>query len=148
MITAAKDVGSGAAVPFAPGAIMLGRSPEVRARLIRAAREAKVPVFMVQAENDFSVLPSRVAGAELEKAGRGRNRVHIYPPYGTTAMDGHGGFCTRGFDIWGADVLEFLAKATTASGELTRSRSDVPKHRDGRDRATQCAAYIKLPRSG
>jgi hypothetical protein len=47
----------------------------------------------------------------------GHNRVRIDPPYGTTAQDGHGGFCTQGFNIRGADVLEFLDKAT-------RSRKD------------------------
>src|SRR5439155_14904434 len=45
MITAAKDVGIRPPVPFAPGAIMWDRSPDVRARRMRAAREAKVPVF-------------------------------------------------------------------------------------------------------
>ena len=112
MLVAGKDVGIRAAVPFAPGAIMWSQSPELRDRLTRAAREAKVPVFLVQAENDYDVSPSRIAGAELEKRDREHHRVHIYPPYGATAQDGHGGFCTRGFDVWGADVLEFLARAT------------------------------------
>lgn len=115
MITAAKNAGIRAAVPFAPGAIMWGRTPELRERLTRAAREAKVPEFLVQAENDYDVSPSKVAGAELEKVGHGRNKVHVYPPYGTTAQDGHGGFCTRGFDIWGSDVLEFLDRATKSA---------------------------------
>jgi dienelactone hydrolase len=115
MITAAKNAGILAAVPFAPGAIMWGRSAEVRERLTRAAREAKVPEFLVQAENDYDVSPSKVAGAELEKTGHGRNRVRVYPPYGSTAQDGHGGFCTHGFDIWGPDVLEFLGHAAASA---------------------------------
>jgi len=115
MIVAAKDVGIRAAVPFAAGAILWKHSAEVRERLTRAARESKVPVFLVQAENDYDLGPSRVAGAVLEKAGPGRNRVHVYPPYGTTVMDGHGGFCTKGFDIWGGDVLAFLDRAMKAT---------------------------------
>ena len=108
LIVATKDVGIRAAVPFAPGAILWKHSAEIRDRLTRAARDAKVPVFLVQAENDYDLAPSRIAGAVLEKAGPGRNRVHVYPPYGATVMDGHGGFCTQGFNIWGADVLGFL----------------------------------------
>ena len=115
LITAARDVGIRAAVPFAPGAIMWQRTPELRDRLTRAAREAKVPVFLVQAENDFDVSPSRVLGPELEKTDRVHNRVRIYPPFGTTALEGHGGFCTRGFTVWGTDVLEFLDRAAARS---------------------------------
>jgi dienelactone hydrolase len=112
LLVAAKDVGIRAAVPFAPAAIMWSKSPELRERVLRAAREAKVPVFLVQAENDYDLSPSRALGAELEKRDRARNKVHVYPPYGATAQDGHGGFCTRGFNVWGADILEFLGRAT------------------------------------
>jgi len=113
MLVATKDVGIRAAVPFAPGAILWKHSAELRDRLTRAARDTKVPMFLVQAENDYDLSPSRVAGAELEKAGPGRNRVHVYPRYGATVMDGHGGFCSKGFGVWGADVLGFLERAMT-----------------------------------
>jgi carboxymethylenebutenolidase len=116
MITAGKDAGIRAAVPFAPAAIMWKRSKEVRERLSRAAREAKVPVFMVQAENDYDVSPSRVVGAELEKLDRARNRVRVFPPYGMTAQEGHGGLCTRGFAVWGPEVLAFIEAAAPAKG--------------------------------
>ena len=118
LLVAGKEVGLRAAVPFAPGAIMWPRSPEVRERLLRAAREARVPVLLIQAENDYDLGPSRVAGAELARAGRGRHEVRVYPPYGTTHQDGHGGFCRRGFDVWGRDVLDFLTRsfATTPPG--------------------------------
>jgi dienelactone hydrolase len=112
MITAAKDVGIRAAVPFAPGAIMWSRSPEFRARLIRAAREAVVPEFLIQAANDYDLSPSQIAGAELEKRDRAHNRVKVYSASGATAQSGHG-FCVTGTDVWGPDVLDFLTRAVS-----------------------------------
>jgi dienelactone hydrolase len=112
MITAAKKVGIRAAVPFAPGAIMWPRSAEFRERLIRAAREAVVPEFLIQAANDYDLGPSKVAGAELEQRDRAHNRVKVYSASGTTAQDGHR-FCVTGTEVWGPDVLDFLARATS-----------------------------------
>ncbi|MEO7733728.1 MAG: CocE/NonD family hydrolase [Kofleriaceae bacterium] len=109
MITAARPVGIRAAVPFAAGAMRWQHSPALQRRLIRAASEARVPELLIQAENDYDLSPSKIAGAELERTGHGRAK--IYPPFGTGAQAGHG-FCVRGFDIWGPDVLAFLAKAT------------------------------------
>jgi hypothetical protein len=106
------DEGGGAA-----GAVVVAGAPVVAGAAGAAvatgvAVPTDVAVFLVQAENDYDVSPSRAAGAELEKRDRDRNRVHVYPPYGATAQDGHGGFCTRGFDVWGVDVLESLGRAT------------------------------------
>ena len=129
MITAGKDAGIRAAVPFAPAAIMWKRSPEIRERLSRAAREAKVPVFIVQAENDYDVSPSRIVGGELEKLDRARHRVRVYPPYGTTAQEGHGGFCTRGFPVWGPEVLAFIDEATRGTKAAQPDRKEPPKRR-------------------
>jgi len=109
MITAARPVGIRAAVPFAAGAMRWRFSPGLQQRLIRAAGEARVPELLIQAENDFDLSPSKIAGAELERTKHGRAK--IYPPYGTGPRAGHG-FCVRGFDVWGPDVLAFLAEAT------------------------------------
>jgi dienelactone hydrolase len=111
LIVAAKDVGIRAAVPFAPAAMRWRIDPGLRDRLVRAAREAKVPVFLIQAENDYDLSPSHVIGAELEKLDAKHNRVHVYPATGTSAQDGHG-FCVTGTDVWGPDVLGFLDEAT------------------------------------
>jgi hypothetical protein len=32
----------------------------------------------------------------------------IYPPQGSSHMEGHASFCTRGQGAWGDDVLAFL----------------------------------------
>ena len=44
----------------------------------------------------------------MEQAGKA-HRARIYPAYGETQSDGHGGFCGRGVAVWGNDVLSFLA---------------------------------------
>jgi dipeptidyl aminopeptidase/acylaminoacyl peptidase len=72
-----------------------------------AARNAKVPVFFIQAENDADIMPSRVLSEEVKNAGKPM-RVHIFPPKGKTAMDGHS-FCRGGTSPpWGDEVLAFL----------------------------------------
>jgi dienelactone hydrolase len=96
-----------AAVDFAGGAIMWSRSPRLRARLLQAAQHARVPVFFVQAENDFNTAPSQVLSAAMKEKNL-PHRVRIFPPHGTTHMEGHGQFCLRGASEWGADVLDFL----------------------------------------
>jgi dienelactone hydrolase len=109
LLTAARPVGIRAAVPFAPGAMRWRVSEGLRHRLLRAAHEARVPELLIQAENDYDLSPSQIIGAELEHGGHGHAKV--YPATGSTAQDGHG-FCVTGFDVWGPDVLAFLAEAT------------------------------------
>jgi dienelactone hydrolase len=109
LLTAARPVGIRAAVPFAPGAMRWRYSKGLRERLVRAAREARVPELLIQAENDYDLSPSQILGAELESGGHGHAKT--YPATGASAQDGHG-FCVTGFDVWGPDVLAFLAEAT------------------------------------
>jgi len=110
LLAAERGTGLVAAVDFAGAAIMWNRSPPLRARLALAARSAKVPVFFLQAENDFNTMPSRVLSEEMRQAGKPA-RMHIFPPNGVTPMQGHG-FCRAGrAPAWGDEVLEFLADA-------------------------------------
>jgi dipeptidyl aminopeptidase/acylaminoacyl peptidase len=107
LLAAERDLHIRAAVDFAGGAIVWARTPPLQERMKRAARAATVPVFFLQAENDFDTAPSRVLSDEMKRAGRPA-RVHIFPSNGTTAMDGHG-FCMGGpHPAWGAEVLDFL----------------------------------------
>jgi dienelactone hydrolase len=107
LLTAERPVaGLRAAVDFAGGAIMWERSPLLRERLRRAAEGARVPVFFVQAENDFSTAPSRVLSDAMRARGKPQ-RMEIFPAQGTSHMDGHS-FCVRGAAVWGPAVLEFL----------------------------------------
>ena len=110
VLTAEKNLGLRAAVPIAAGAQNWSRTSELQDRMIAAVRRATVPVFLLQAENDYDTSPTRVLGKEMEKAGKTHKAV-VYPPYGTSAQEGHGGFCGRGMSVWGKDVLAFLGAA-------------------------------------
>ena len=96
-------------VAFAPGAMSWAANPLVRDRLRRAVQDATVPIFILQAANDYSLGPSAML-APLLKAKGPPNRSRIYPAFGTTPNDGHAGFYAKAQDIWGPDVLEFLAR--------------------------------------
>lgn len=111
----AAEAGGGvrAYVPFAPAAIAWSGNPELHDRLLRAVRSAKAPMFLLQAENDYSLGPSEVLGEELRRKG-GRNRARVYPAYGTAHESGHGEFACLGNDVWGRDVGAFLAETLGA----------------------------------
>ena len=76
--------------------------------MLGAVRRAAVPVMFVQAGNDYDLSPSYALAKELERLGK-PYKLSIYPPYGVSIQDGHGGFCGRGTAVWGPDVLSFLA---------------------------------------
>ena len=105
-----------AAVDFAGGAESWEGSPDLRARMMKAAREAKVPVFFIQAEGDYNLAPSRVLSKEVEKQGR-PFKVQIYPSVGHTPQDNHS-FCVHEVGMWGPDVLAFVEKSF-AAGQRT-----------------------------
>src|SRR5262249_55158919 len=107
LLAAEADAGALAYVPFAPAAMAWDSSPAVRDRLLRAARAADAPTFLLQAENDFSLGPAQALGAELERKGAS-NRARVYPPFGGTPEEGHAAFALAGMEVWGADVLAFL----------------------------------------
>jgi carboxymethylenebutenolidase len=107
LIAGEKSLGLKALVPFAPGAMSWVENPALQARLKRAVSHATAPIFLVQAANDYSTAPSHELAREaqfehLDFVSR------IYPPYGSTAADGHGKFCGKATEVWGKDVLAFL----------------------------------------
>jgi len=102
-------------VAFAPAAMAWQHVPELHAWLLAAVERASAPIFLAQARNDYDLGPAEVLGAALERKGA-PNEVRVYPAYGDTAQAGHAGFACLGTDIWGADVLRFLAAAETIEG--------------------------------
>lgn len=95
-----------AAIAFAMAAMNWDRNPLVAARLTQAALDARPPLFLAQARNDFSIRPL----AELSAALGAANKPHVarlYPAFGATAYEGHF-LAGRGSLIWGADVRHFL----------------------------------------
>jgi carboxymethylenebutenolidase len=110
VLAAERAQGIFAAVDFAGASMSWAESPPLQERLRRAARAARVPVFFLQAENDFDTTPSRALSDEMLIAGK-PTRVKIFPPHGKTHMAGHAGFCTHGMGEWGDDVLAFLRES-------------------------------------
>jgi carboxymethylenebutenolidase len=119
LLAAEVDAGMRAYVPFAPAAMAWDGSPALQERLARAVKRARAPIFLLQAENDFSLGPSEVLGAELRRKGE-PNRARVYPPYGDSEAAGHGDFACLATGVWGADVLGFLAETL---GQRRRSSS-------------------------
>jgi carboxymethylenebutenolidase len=81
-------------------------SPDLRARLTAAASKATIPVFFLQAENDYDLTPNHVLSEEVRKAGKSVE-TKTYPAFGSGPQEGHS-FCWRGTNIWGPDVLKFI----------------------------------------
>jgi dipeptidyl aminopeptidase/acylaminoacyl peptidase len=112
LLTAERPVpGLRVALDFAGGAMSWDGSPRLRERLLRAVEAARVPVFFLQAENDFNTAPSRVL-SEAMRAKKLPYRMRIFPRFGDgSPRAGHAGFCGFGGDSsWGADVLDFLQR--------------------------------------
>ncbi len=106
MQLAERGGGIRSAVNMAGAALNWKRSPEFKEWMFEMARNAKVPVFFIQAENDMDTGPSRELSVEMTRLGKA-NRMRIYPSFGKTAEDGHS-FGYLGSQFWGPDVITFL----------------------------------------
>jgi len=111
LLAAEKGLGIRAFAAFAPGAMSWRWVTGLGARLEAAVQNAKAPVLIVQAQNDFNLGPSQVLGPVLETARKGR--AVVFPPFGTTEQEGHGAFACRkeGVAVWGETVVEFFERA-------------------------------------
>jgi dienelactone hydrolase len=111
LLTAEKGLGLRAAISFAPGA-MSWSNRKLQQREIQAVRNAKVPVLLLQAANDYSLGPSNVLGPIIKSKGAPNNAI-IYPAFGTSRQEGHAGFASwqEGTAIWGDAVLTFMTGA-------------------------------------
>jgi len=107
LLAGERDLGVKALVPFAPGAMSWERNPPLQERLRRAVDHAQAPVFLIQAENDYSLGPSHVLSQEATKKHKDF-QSKIYPAMGSTHQEGHWRFCSTATDVWGNDVLAFL----------------------------------------
>jgi carboxymethylenebutenolidase len=106
MLAVERRYGYRVAVDCSGAAQTWRESPDLRTRLTAAASKATIPVFFLQAENDYDLTPNRVLSEEVRKAGKSVE-AKTYPTFGSSAQDGHS-FCWRGTNIWGPDVLKFI----------------------------------------
>jgi carboxymethylenebutenolidase len=107
LLAGERDLSLKALVPFAPGAMSWEQNQPLQDRLMRAVDLARVPVFLIQAENDYSLGPSHALSKEANKKHKDF-RSKIYHAFGKTHQDGHWAFCSSATDVWGSDVLAFL----------------------------------------
>ena len=110
LFAAERPMPARAVVDFAGASMSWASSWPLQQRMSEAALAARVPVFFVQAENDFNTEPSHVLSELMADAGK-PNRMEIFPPHGKTRKEGHAHFCNFGMNEWGDDVVTFLRQA-------------------------------------
>jgi len=109
VLMAEKGLGLRAAVDFAGAAQTWDNAPDLRQRMLQAVKQAQMPVFFIQAKNDYDTAPSRDLASAMEKSSK-PHALQIFPNFGKTHQDAHE-FCIHGSDIWGPAVLDFLSQA-------------------------------------
>jgi dienelactone hydrolase len=108
LLSAEKGLGLRGFVVFAPGA-QSWSNLFLRERLAHATRNARAPIFLAQAQNDFSTGPIELLGPIVEAKGPPSHAI-LYPAFGTTPQQGHGGFAVHGgIAVWRSDVSKFLS---------------------------------------
>lgn len=107
LLAVERDATLRAAIIFSPGSFNWETRPELRALLQRSIKNAEVPIFLIQPQNDNTLQPSETLGRLLSDKG-GLNRTKIYPPFdgGDARM-----FSMEAVGTWGPDVLKFLDSA-------------------------------------
>jgi carboxymethylenebutenolidase len=105
-VLGAEQGGYCAAIDASGAAESWDTAPGLRDLMVHAVERAQAPILFFQAQNDYSVLPSRTLYAAMRAAGKPA-QIRLYPPYGASPQAGHS-FAYRGADVWGNDVLRFL----------------------------------------
>jgi dienelactone hydrolase len=113
LLAAEKGLGVKAFIAFAPGAMSFANEV-LQERMKTAAKNAKAPLLLLQAKNDYSTGPSEILAPLLKEKG-GPSHSTIYPAFGSTNAHGHGGFAcwSLGIQQWGPEVLTFLETAVS-----------------------------------
>jgi dienelactone hydrolase len=93
-------------VNFAGAAVSWKQSAELRERMLAAAQGTRVPVLLVQAENDYDLNPTHAVAQRLAQAKK-PHQVALFPAHGSTAREGHN-FCETGGRVWESAVISFL----------------------------------------
>lgn len=106
LFAAAKDPAFRCAVEFAGAAMNWDRTPGLRKVMHAAAARLTQPVYFMQAENDYSVRPTRELAEGLSGAAMPL-KSKVYPSLGLSRDEGH--FLYRdGTLVWAQDVHDFL----------------------------------------
>jgi dienelactone hydrolase len=109
VLMAERGVGLRAAVDFAGAAQNWQNSQDLRDRMLKAVRQAQMPILFIQAKNDYDISPSRELAAAMEKSNK-PHTLQIFPSFGKSTQDAHE-FCVHGGEIWAPQVFSFLSQA-------------------------------------
>jgi carboxymethylenebutenolidase len=105
-VLGAAQGGYCAAIDASGGAQSWELAPSLRTLMLGAVQHAQAPIFFFQAENDYSLAPSRELYQAMRSAGKPAE-IHLYARFGESPADGHS-FAWRGVALWKDDVLRFL----------------------------------------
>ncbi len=108
LLAASREQRFRCAIEFAGAAMNWDRNPVIAAHMIEAAKKVTMPIFFVQAANDFSTRPTTDIAAALTGTGV-PFEAKIYPAFGHTPNEGHF-LAGRGSLVWGPDMRRFLEK--------------------------------------
>jgi dienelactone hydrolase len=108
LLAAERDSTLRAAVTFSAVARSWESSPEIRERMLSAVRKTTVPLMLLHAANDHSVVPGHAMAHELASLAK-PHLLKIYPAVGETPGDGHN-FVYTAIDQWEDDVFRFLGE--------------------------------------
>lgn len=110
LVSAEQIPGVRGFISFAPAAMSWKMIP-LRERMLAAIANARAPIFLLQAANDYSTGPSEVLGPAIRKKGP-PNDARLYPAFGADDdhRKGHAAFATwnLGIEIWSPDVMKFI----------------------------------------
>jgi dienelactone hydrolase len=98
-----------AAVDFAGAAQNWEHAPDLRERMLKAVRQAQMPILFIQAKNDYDISPSRDLAAAMQKSNKA-HAIQIFDRFGKSTQDAHE-FCVHGGEIWSSQVFSFLAQS-------------------------------------
>jgi dienelactone hydrolase len=108
LLSAAKSKRFRCAVEFAGAAMNWDRTPGLRKLMTEAALKLTIPIFFIQAENDYSIRPTRELAQSLEESGVAF-QAKVFPAFGFNAHEGHL-FERDGARLWGPEVRQFLER--------------------------------------
>lgn len=108
LFAASKEPRFACAIDFAGAAMNWDRAPALREAMIAAAAKVTMPLFLIQAANDYSIRPTPELAASL------KDSLHpveskVYPAFGINPNEGHL-FESRGAQLWAEDVRCFLER--------------------------------------
>jgi len=108
LLLAEHESGLRAVIVFSAAGYSWDLSPQLRIRLINAAKNINAPVMIIHARNDYSTNPGYALDSVMNKLHK-PHELKIYSGYGKSANDGHN-LIFLSIETWKQDVFKFLEK--------------------------------------